>query len=486
MQGNMQTFYSPDVYVQNVETINKVSGTSTYTAAFAGVAQRGPVGEAVLITSWDRYMNTFARGMSTAFIADSYLAFSVYGFFQNGGKRCYIIRTASSTAMKAVATLATEDTAMITAKDEGVWGNSLTLKVETSTVDASLRTFTVMYNGNIVEKYSNRSDEENTDAYWVDSINSQSNYINVVAGIISSGDNIAFTGGVDGTADLTDADYIGSETVTGSIHAIDTIDDVDLVAIPGRTSSVVMDGLLQYCESRKYLFAILDGAETMTASEAVTLRSQFNSKYGALYYPWGVITDPLSRAGKTRNCPTCGHVAGMIARLFEASGPWRAPAGTAAFLNGFVDTVHSVTNNEMDELNPNNVNCIVSKPNYGIVVWGARNLSKDAILPYISDSLLEMYVKHSIYNLLLQYVFSPNIERTWTEITANIEAFLHPLWEQGAFKGSEPEQAFYVKCDEDLNTDETVQQGMIFCEVGYAGVKPAEFIIIRFSHQVIS
>jgi phage tail sheath protein FI len=476
-------YKSPGVFLNDVASVSKVTGESPIIAAFIGVAATGPVGQAVLVTSWQEYVDTFARGLSTPFIATSHLGYAVYAYFQNGGRRCYIIRVVGAAAAKATATLETADTAVVKAKYEGEWANDMTLAV---VANGSVYDFTVRIGGVVVEKMAGLSFTSTDDNYWCQQMNDGSKFITVqTVGTITADDAIAFSGGASDLASLTDTSYVGNTSGTkGAINALDDISDASLIAIPGQTSTTLQGLLLTYCEGRGSMFAILDPAESATADNAITARGSQDSIAGAMYYPWVKVVNPLSAKKALRNCPPSGHVAGLISRFIAQKGAWRAPAGTEAILYGVEDLVNTITNVEMDKLNAANVNCIIALPNYGVVVWGARNLTKDTSPIYVSDSILNYYLKRNVYALALPFVFEGNNARTRLRLQTAIEAFMDNLWKNGAFKGDVKSDAYFVKCDDSNNTAATMEEGKLICDIGYAGTTPAEFVVFQISYNI--
>ena len=474
----MAEYLSPGVYIEDNPNPPVIEAVSASTGGFVGVTQRGEVGKPVFINSWNAFINNFALGMNSPFIANSDLAYAVYGFFQNGGKRCYVMRVASNTA--AVAKL-TNDDLVIEAKDAGSWGDKLKIAVTANADKETNFDLKVTLDTEEVELFENLSNTEGDENYWIDVLETQSNFIVGVSGELST--TIAtttFTGGADGIDDITDTDY------TTALDNFDTVDDLNLLCIPGQTSKVVNTGIMTYCEKRGDVFAILDAPQASTTTSVVALRKEMSCKNAALYFPWIKVADPLSKTGKLRSCPTCGHVMGVYARTITERGVWKAPAGTEAIVRGAIEVTTTLTNGDTDVLNPAGIVSIIPKTNYGIVIWGARDLHPDSSMKYISDVLLDINIKKSVFNGTQSFVFEPNDHKTWTRVKATIEAFLDNLWRDGALFGEKSSEAYYVKCDADLNTQAMRNAGRLICEIGYANKKPAEFVVFRFSHQVAS
>lgn len=472
----MAEYLSPGVYIEDNPNPPVIEAVSASTGGFVGIAQRGEVGKPIFITSWNAFINNFALGMNSPFLANSDLAYAVYGFFQNGGKRCYVMRVASD----SVATAQLEGDLVIEAKDAGAWGNKLKVTVTANADTATNFDLKVTLDAEDVEVFKNLSNTVGEENYWIDVLDAQSNFIKGVSGTLVAQEDTALSGGADGVDDIADTDY------TGALANFDVIGDLNLLCIPGQTSATVNSAVMTYCENRKDVFAILDAPEASTVSSVIELRKSMSCKNAALYFPWIKVSDPLSKTGKLRSCPPCGHVMGVYARTIAERGVWKAPAGTEAIIRGAIEVTTTLTTGDTDVLNPAGIVSIMPKTNYGIVIWGARDLHPDSSMKYISDVLLDINIKKSVFNGTQPFVFEPNDSKTWTRVKTTIESFLDGLWRDGALFGEKSSEAYYVKCDADLNTQAMRNQGKLICEIGYANKKPAEFVIFRFSHEVAS
>ena len=207
----------------------------------------------------------------------------------------------------------------------------------------------------------------------------------------------------------------------------------------------------------------------------------YDSMHGALYYPWLKISDPLS--GRSKFIPPSGHIAGIYSRSDSQRGVHKAPANED--ISGVIDVKINVTRGEQDLLNPVGINCIRKFAGRGVRVWGARTLSSDPAWRYINVRRLFNFVEESVERSMQWTVFEPNDVYLWGKVNRDISAFLRVVWRSGALFGVDPNQAFYVKCDEELNPQEVRDQGLMICEIGMAPVKPAEFVIFRFSQYAL-
>lgn len=486
----MSEFLRPDVYIQEVASGEKpIASASTSIGAFVGVTPRGESDAPVYVTSWTDFINKFANGLSTPFLRNSDLPNAVYGFFQNGGTKCYISRVVSKTCAEAKGTLqsslavseeesspktrSTKSVGLeIKAKDKGDWANGV-LTVTVVANDNSLFDVVVSMNGVAVETLSGLSNNINDADYFVPAINESSAFIKVdenPQGVLVAG-AVTLTGGVTGSvvnSDFTDA--------------LDRLDrsNINLVAMPGKSEKELLNALVSYADKRNDCFAILDAPKGKDASAIAELRKQISGTNGSLFYPCGKIIDPLGRTKQSlKVCPPSGHIMGMIARTDSARGVYKAPAGEEATLVGFVDLEVKLSAGELDSLNPIGVNALTVRPSGAIVSWGARTLSALQDKRYISDVRYDMMIRKSLQEGTQWAIFEPNDEKLWDRLSTSITSFLETEYQSGALRGSSAEEAYYVKCDGELNTESSINQGLLIAEVGYAKQKPAEFVVVR-------
>lgn len=204
------------------------------------------------------------------------------------------------------------------------------------------------------------------------------------------------------------------------------------------------------------------------------------SQFAALYYPWIQVPNP-GDAGKPLTIPPSGHMMGLWCRTDETRGIHKAPANEMP--RGTVGLAYDVNFREQELLNPAGINCIRKFRNRGTLVWGARTLAQkdDTDWRYVSVRRIISYIEKSIEEGTQWAVFEPNDEDLWARVTRTVKNFLERIWRQGALFGSTPDEAFYVKCDAELNTPETMKLGQLFIEVGICPVRPAEFVVFRVS-----
>ncbi|OJV89606.1 MAG: hypothetical protein BGO39_37250 [Chloroflexi bacterium 54-19] len=297
--------------------------------------------------------------------------------------------------------------------------------------------------------------------------------------------------GSKGKVSFSTADITGDSVDRTGVGGLEALDDVTMVIVPDLMTlylngtidlkgvQVVQTAIMNHCEAMKNRVAILDAPPDMNAQQIRNWRmneANYDSQYAALYYPWIEIDNPAQK-GKTMFSPPSGHMAGIWARSDAERGVHKAPANE--IVRGAVGLERNITMGEQDGLNPNGINCIRAFPGRGIRVWGARTLSSDPSWRYINVRRLFNFVEASIKNGTQWVVFEPNDFDLWARIRRDINAFLYSVYLTGAFFGLSPDQAYFVKCDAEINPPETIDQGIVVTEIGFAPVKPAEFVVFR-------
>lgn len=296
----------------------------------------------------------------------------------------------------------------------------------------------------------------------------------------------ANTAGDDGNAP-GQTEYEGDPVTHKGFFALDKVDLFNLMLLPGDREfdvATVRGAASSYCEKRR-AFLLLDAPETWTkddhpvadATVVNTFRIGVSKQYSAIFYPRVQYSD----AGIKKYIGPSGMIAGLMARTDSERGVWKAPAGIEADLRGVVDVELNMTDGENGVLNKLGVNCIRKFPN-GVVNWGARTLdgSDDfgSEWKYIPIRRLALFLEESLFRGTKWVVFEPNDEPLWAKIRMNLNAFMFSLFRQGAFQGSTPDKAFFVKCDGETTTANDRNLGIVNIQVGFAPLKPAEFVII--------
>jgi uncharacterized protein len=285
----------------------------------------------------------------------------------------------------------------------------------------------------------------------------------------------------------------GSGAQRHGLRALEPIDDIAIVAAPGYTTPMAYESLISHCEAMGDRVAVLDAAAQVVDVEQLTrvatpaqdeedgnpaLRPRVSDNgFGACYFPWLLIRNPFKPA-ELIQAPPAGHLAGVWAQTDATRGVHKAPANCA--IRGALDLTQVITDAEQGLLNSNGVNAIRLFPVEGIRVWGARTIAPAASeWRYLNVRRLFNMIEESIAKSTRWVVFEPNDESLWKSITRDVSAFLKLIWRDGALQGSTPEQAFYVKCDNETNPQEVIDAGRVVIEIGIAPVKPAEFVIFR-------
>ncbi|NKE69578.1 phage tail sheath subtilisin-like domain-containing protein [Candidatus Manganitrophus noduliformans] len=269
---------------------------------------------------------------------------------------------------------------------------------------------------------------------------------------------------------------------------LDVRRDVNIVAVPGIGSKTMVDFGGNYCRNRQDCFFVGDmGAadDTKEEAQAFVTGLTVKSSYAAVYFPWLKAIDPTGVSPEPILLPPSGYVAGMYARIDSRRGVWKAPAGTEANIGGAVGLTKEITDAEQDTLNPIGVNVIRVFPASGIVIWGARTVATqaDPEYRYVPVRRTAIFIEQSIYNGIQWAVFEPNDEDLWASLRLNIGAFMMTLFRAGAFQGATPSQAFFVKADSQTTTQADIDAGVVNVMVGFAPLKPAEFVVIKISQK---
>jgi len=514
----------PGVYIEEVPSgVRTIVGVSTSVTAFVGRAPRGPVRAPIVVTSYGDYARRFG-----GLWKHSRLGFAVRDFYLNGGSIAVIVRLynpAAGATSKSFVELEPEGAGAnklrIEAAEEGLWGRSLRVRVDYDTSDpgdTALFNLTVFDGttggievhrnvviapadhprvlGRVLENQSllvrdassavpSARPEEHDDtpdpglSIWEDDDTS------TTLGNGSDGDPLA-------AADFDDATDATFQESKKGIYALEDADIVNLLVIPPYTATEDVDDAVAqaataYAARRRAMY-LIDGPSTW---DAVADATGGLPVYGivppassnvALYFPRLLQPDPL-KDQQLASFAAAGVVAGVLARTDARRGVWKAPAGLEAGLNGVPALTVPLTDAEIGLLNPLGINSLRSISGVGSVIWGARTLAGADRLAsewkYIPVRRTALFIEESLFRGTQWVVFEPNDEPLWAQIRLNVGTFLGDLFRQGAFQGTTPREAYFVKCDKETTTQSDIDRGIVNIHVGFAPLKPAEFVVIR-------
>jgi uncharacterized protein len=501
----MPQYLSPGVYVEEVEAGSRpIEGVGTAVAAFVGLATRGPVNQPTLVTNWSQFVQTFGD-----FVEGSYLAHAVFGYFLNGGGSCYVVRIgpngeASTPAARAELLLGKEKPAAyrVLALEGGPAGNDISVEVQDAS-EPSDDAFKLVVNRagkpqpeEVFDNVTTKRGRQNV----VTVVKQQSRLIQLEEASTSvqalqpaAQSKVQLAGGdTSVAAKLRPDDYVGDVADRTGFGGLEAVDAVTMLSVPDLMAAhqqglidqegvqAVQLAMIAHCELMGDRVAILDAPFGLNAQQVREWRvdqARYDSKYATLYWPWIKVFDPLQ--GRATFVPPSGHMAGIWARSDDSRGVHKAPANEV--VRGAIDLELLLTKGEHDQLNPQGVNCIRAFPGRGIRVWGARTLSSDPSWRYLNVRRLFNYIEESVLEGTQWVVFEPNDMALWERVKRTINAFLVRVWRDGALFGATPQEAFYVKCDDETNPSEVIDAGQLVVEIGIAPVKPAEFVVFRIA-----
>lgn len=297
---------------------------------------------------------------------------------------------------------------------------------------------------------------------------------------------VRMSGGNDGLRPQPGV-YAGRQFGHGrsGLLAFEDLDDISIVAAPGATydpggiysanARAIIGELIGHAERMRYRIAVLDSVNGQKISDVRAMRAQLDSKCAALYYPWVLVLDPVTRTEIP--LPPSGFVAGIYARNDTERAVYKAPANEVVTLTLGCEVMLDKT--QQDVLNPEGINCFRFFEGRGYRLWGARTISSDPEWKYVNVRRYFAYLEHSIDKGTQWAVFEPNGDALWATVRRAIEDFLFNEWQNGALLGDKPEKAYFVKCDRSTMTRNDLDNGRLVCLIGVAPLKPAEFVIFR-------
>lgn len=501
----MPTYLSPGVYVEETDSGSRpIEGVGTAVAAFVGLAEKGPFNQPTLVSNWTQFRKTFGD-----FIEGACLAESVFAYFHNGGGNSYVVRIGDGVGENG----SSGSQPQIEAAPQGVLANYRVLALDPNTPPDSVRVeianfhnegeeqpsgvkLVVQRDGQVVEEYPNvTASRGKTNVATVVNAASQVVRLEQISGKptedLHAGMQVALAAPsavamATAPARLSGDDYIGNVDERSGVSGLEAIDEITMVCMPDLltayqrgavdldTVQSVQVAMIAHCELMGDRMAILDPPPGLNAQQIKEWRvdkAGYDSKFATLYWPWVSTGNGY--------LPPSGFIAGIWGRNDDTRGVHKAPANE--IVRGAIGLETQITRKEHDLLNPVGINCIRAFPGRGIRVWGGRTLSSDPAWRYLNIRRLFNYLEESILTSTDWVVFEPNDHALWAKLRRTISAFLVNEWRKGALFGLTPDEAFYVKCDDETNPAEGIDAGEVICEIGVAPVKPAEFVIFRLS-----
>lgn len=531
----MPEYLAPGVYPEEISTGPvPIEGVSTSTAGFVGQTERGPITPR-LVTSLREYERWYGGFVDPDKV--SFLPLAIKGFFDNGGQRAYVARVKRVDDQPSTLSLGTDgDDLELEAVGPGDLHDRLFVRITGASrrdptnlkqADPNRFRLSILFYSTIpptplvdpfdrtklrdlnrrepdaTEDWDDLSADPTSSDYVVTALKN-SHLIRVTdgttPGLPAQVGWTPFAGGQDGNQVSAD-DYVGETTlptVTG-LSAIGRIDEISIVCVPDEVNATLLSAVdrntiqtavVTQCEQLKDRIAVLQierGQEDIGQ-----IQPPVTSSYAAVYYPWLRVQKPGT--SDTILLPPGGHVAGVYAGTDVSRGVHKAPANVE--LRGIINRdlpgdrrplEFTVNKQGQDILNPIGINVIrdLRSDRRGIRVWGARTLSGDAQWKYVNVRRLFMFVEESIAQGVQWVVFEPNDEPTWDRVRRSITNFLTSVWQSGALMGTRAEDAFFVRCDRTTMGQQEIDNGQLICYIGMAPVKPAEFVILRFSQKTL-
>ena len=502
------TLTHPGVYIQELEpNVRTLRGVPTSITAFVGRARRGLVDEPVRVQGFAEFIRLFG-----GLWEESLMSYAVNHFFLNGGGDALIVRVHHESAPgqrdRSFGDLPADGggALRLEAASPGTWGDRLRVVVThpDPAAGADLFHLTIQETDSrnpaeviAEEKFLRLTLDPAGQRFVTDVLEQQSNMVRVMDGlpggrplITAPNSPVSLANGDDGAV-ISDVDVAGPnfEDARRGLYALENADLFNLLCIPPFSDTddvdpATWDEAIQYCVRRRAV-AIIDPPTGWTNVNNIpgdVTNVVTRSPNAALYFPRIVASDPL-RENRLREFAPSGAVAGVIARTDANRGIWKAPAGQDATIFGARDLSVRLTNGQNGILNPRGVNCLRAFPAAGRVVWGARTLVGDDDLAsqwaYLPVRRTALFIEESLYRGSQWVVFEPNDEKLWSQIRLTLGSFMHGLFRQGAFQGITPRQAYFVKCDSETTTQADIDRGIVNIVVGFAPLKPAEFVVIQ-------
>ena len=510
------TLSYPGVYIEEIPSgVRTIAGVSTSDTAFIDFFKKGPVNEPVRITSFGDFERVFG-GLDSRSAA----SFAIQQYYLNGGSVAYVVRVVGGTANTAALTLTdgANDILAVDASSPGAWAEnrlrvSLPAGAPAGQFNLTVEEVVGADPNPVVlstENYFNLSMDKNSARYALLVVNAASTLVklrrlspdatNTAPNTVPAAPNNRTTGGSDGDDPASNIwrTSSGATALTGvpanrtGIYALDKIAPFvfNMLCLPAAVDLEEADMRSVYTAANTYVegkraFLLVDIPSTVTTPAQMVTWQSANSTVGgknaAVYFPRLIVPDALKGSTPT-DMAASGTLAGVFARTDSQRGIWKAPAGTEAVLRN-ASVAYKMTDGENGGLNPLGLNALRSFPVYGDISWGARTMDgadqKASEYKYVPVRRTALYIEESLYQGLKWVVFEPNDEPLWAQIRLNVGAFMNSLFRQGAFQGKTAREAYFVKCDRETTTQNDIDRGIVNIVVGFAPLKPAEFVVIK-------
>lgn len=509
----IRNFTFPQVHISPFSSrLRAIDGVGTSVTAFVGRARCGPEDAPVRVRSFADYQRAFG-----GLWEHSSMSYAVLQYFQNGGGDALVVRVQNG---GAAATLSLPGGLQLIACSRGAWGNALRVRVEhtePSLADDTLFKLSILDTASGVAEQFDQLSIQRSSSRFVNAILQQQSKLVRTSGAMPTArptahalppagadplrDDLGSTpfnaDGSDGLEITDDQLSLPSlEAAKRGLWALQNATPFNLLCIPplglspGRDINArTRNAAARYCQQRRAIYLVDPLASWTSAAHVVGSDGLDGTAWGmarianvALYFPAVMQPDPLQGDRLTRFAP-CGAVAGVIARTDGNRGVWKAPAGRDATLYGVPALAVSISSTENRQLNALGVNCLRALPMIGRVVWGARTmLGADRLgsqWKYLAVRRLALHIEASLEQGTQWCAFEVNDEPLWGQLRLAVEAFMASLFRDGAFQGDRSSEAYFVKCGRDTTAAGDIARGIVNIEVGFAALRPAEFIVIR-------
>ncbi len=514
----------PGVYVEEVPSgVRTITGVPTSITAFVGRALRGPVdsdaASPVRIFSFAEYERIFGGLWN-----DSPTSFAVWHYFQNGGLEALIVRVHS----KAGTGSATIGGSAFHAASRGAWASQLRVRIDT-TIDASIAAANpagTLFNLHVKdlgigvsESHLNVSMKAGQPRF-VSAVLRQNSVLlrgpTRSLATLPTASSAPAASATDPFSDPTSTSFstgasdgyaVSSRQITAAglvaskrgIYALEKADLFNVLCIPPFSATADVDktcwdAAIDYAVKRRAMVLVDPPYNTSGWRSAADVAAAFadasasasvatRNANAALFFPRLMVANPL-KGNRLEAFAPCGAVAGLIARTDNARGVWKSPAGLDATLRGLQGLDVNLTDSENGIINKLGVNCLRNFPSAGFTVWGSRTLNgtdsqADPQWRYLAVRRMALFLEESLQRGTQWVVFEPNDEPLWAQIRLNVGAFMQTLFRQGAFLGQSAQDAYFVRCDTTTTTQTDIDNGLVNIVVGFAPLKPAEFVIIK-------